>query len=454
MTLRPIFGRFRLQIVFSALVICALAVPLAAPPPALAADAGLVIEAMRVLQANHYRSAEPVKILNAAISSLRANLSTAGATVELPEIALGTSDADAQRQFGERFSIAVTAGTSVGLTPTQLAYQAIRGMTESYQDSHTGFLTPEQNRERRQRQRGEAGYTGVGVVLTTKDAKFYVRVVIPGGPADEAGIKDFDRILKVNEVSTGGLAIDQVSNLVRGPAGTVVTLTLQRAGVSSPLIIPITRSPIRLPAIYREQILGGAIGYVQLSQLNEGSGREFRAAVTRLRAQGMRALIIDLRANAGGFLRELDSVLNAILPPGVPIYAEIRSGGTRNMVRTVGVPVIPPEMPLMVLIDEGTASAAELLAAAVQESKRGTLVGVKTAGAVLVSMFLDLSDGSALSVAVFEILTGRGVRLESTGVKPDVLAALTTFDFDAGQDHQLGWAVRLMKHTLAQRVTP
>jgi carboxyl-terminal processing protease len=111
-------------------------------------------------------------------------------------------------------------------------------------------------------------------------------------------------------------------------------------------------------------------------------------------------------------------------------------------------------MPLIVLIDEGTASAAELLAAAVQENRRGTLVGVKTAGAVEVSVFIDLYDGSALSVSVFEITTGRGVRLESAGVKPDVLAALTTFDFDSGQDRQLGWAVRLIKQTLAQRVPP
>ncbi len=454
MSMRPSFPRSRWQVLLSALIVCALAVPLLAPAPAQGADAGLVIEAMRVLQANHFRPVEPVKLLNVAISSLRANLSTAGVPLDLPEIATGTSDADAQRQFAERFAVALNAGASAGLTQTQLAYQAIRGMTESFQDSHTGFLTPDQNHERRQRQRGEAGFTGVGIVLTTKEAKFYVRVVIPGGPADAGGVKDFDRILKVNDVSTGGLAIDQVSSMVRGPAGTVVTLTLQRAGTPSPVVLPITRGPIRLPAIYREQLLEGGIGYVQLSQFIEGSGREFRGAVSRLRAQGMRALIVDVRGNVGGFLRELDSVLNTLLPRGVPVYTEIRSGGTQHPVHATGAPVIPSQMPLIVLIDEGTASAAELLAAAVQENGRGTLVGVKTAGAVEVSIFIDLSDGSALSVSVFEITTGRGVRLESAGVKPNVLAALTTFDFDAGQDRQLAWAVRLIRQTLALRASP
>ncbi len=446
--------RRRWQVLLSALIVCVLTVPFVAPAQAQAADAGLVIEAMRVLQANHFRPAEPVKILNVAISSLRANLSTAGVAVDLPEIATGTSDANAQRQFAERFAIALNAGTSAGLTQTQLAYQAIRGMTESFQDSHTGFLTPEANRERRQRQRGEAGFTGVGIVLTTKEAKFYVRVVIPGGPADAAGVKDFDRIVKVNDVATAGLAIDQVSSMVRGPAGTVVTLTLQRAGTPSPVVLPITRGPIRLPAIYREQLLEGGVGYVQLSQFIQGSGREFRSAVSRLRNQGMRALIVDVRGNVGGFLHELDTVLNTLLPKGVPVYTEIRSGGAKHPVHTTGAPAIPSQMPLIVLVDEGTASAAELLAAAVQENGRGTLVGVKTAGAVEVSIFIDLSDGSALSVSVFEITTGRGVRLESAGVKPNVLASLTPFDFDAGQDRQLAWAVRLIRQTLALHASP
>lgn len=452
--MRRAFTRSRWQILLTALVVWALVLPVAAPAPARAADAGLVLEAMQVLQANHFKSVEPVKILNVALSSLRSKLSSAGVAVELPDIPAGASDADAQRQFAERFASALNAGVSSGLTETQLAYQAIRGMTESFQDSHTGFLTPEQNRERRQRQRGEAGFTGVGIVLAAKDGKFYARTVIPGGPADGAGLKEFDRIVKVNDVSTGGLTVEQVSGMVRGPGGTVVTLTVQRHSVPDPVIIPITRAPIRLPAIFRAELLDGGIGYVNLSQFIEGSGREFRSAVNQLQANGMRALIVDIRGNVGGFLRELDSVLNALLPPGLPVYVEKRSGGSTRPVRTTGSPVVSPELPLVILIDEGSASAAELLAAAVQENKRGTLVGAKTAGAVEVSIFVDLSDGSALSIAVFEITTGRGVRLENTGVKPDVIAALTTFDFDTGQDRQLGWAIRLLRQTLALPASP
>ncbi len=452
MTMRYV-DRSHRHALLSTLVVLSLLVTLAVPTHARAADAGLVSEAARTLQVNHYKSVDTVKLLNAAIAALRTKLSSGGIAIELRDIDPGTTDVDAHRQFAERFAAALNAGTSAGLNETTLAYQAIRGMTDFYKDSHTGFLTPEQNLERRQRQRGEAGFTGVGIVLVVKESKFYARVVIPGGPAEAAGMKEFDRILKVNDVSTTGMTVDQVSSMVRGPAGTTVTLTLQRAGSTEPIVVPITRAPIRLPAIYRAQMLDGGIGYVHLSQFIDGSGRDFRATVSRLRAQGMRALIFDIRGNIGGFLRELDSVLNAVLPPGTPVYIELRSGGNSQPVRTTGGQVIPASMPLVVLVDEGSASAAELLAAAVQESKRGTVIGEKTAGAVEVSIFVDLSDGSSLSVSVFEIRTGHGVRLESAGVKPDVLAAMTPFDFDAGQDRQLGWAVRLMRQNLALPVT-
>ncbi len=442
-----------LRNLLSAVLVLVVLAPLASPPQARAADAGLVIEALRVLEVNHFKPIDPVKTLNAALASLRSRLSSAGVAVDLPDIPAGTSEANARRMFTDRFATAQNAGAAAGLTETQLAYQAIRGMTESFQDSHTGFLTPEQNRERRQRQRGEAAFDGIGIVLMPKDGKYYVRTVLPDTPAGAAGLKEFDRIVKVNDVPTGGLTADQVSEMIRGPVGTVVSLTLQRSGVADPVVATITRAPIRQPAIYRAQVLEGGIGYIQLSQFIEGSGREFRSALGRLRANGMRALILDIRGNIGGYLNELDSVLNALLPPRVPIYIEIQSGGTQ-VVRTTGSPVLPLQTPVVVLIDEGSASAAELLAAAVKENQRGTLVGEKTAGAVEVSIFVDLSDGSGLSVTVFEITTGRGMRLENVGVKPDVVATLTAYDFDTGQDRQLSWAIRLLQQTLALPARP
>lgn len=442
------FTRSHVRKFAGVLLVLAVLAPLAVRTPALAADQSLVLQALQVIEANYIDPVDTVKSLNAAIAGLRAQMSSSGVPADLADIPAGTAGVEAKRLFGEQFAAASrTAGGN--LTVTQLAYAAIRGMTESFKDSHTGFLTPQQNEERRQRQRGQAGFTGTGIILAPSEGKFFVLTVIPGGPAEAAGVKEFDRIVRVNDVSTAGMAVDQVSGMIRGPAGTTVTLTLQRPGVTDPVVLTVTRAPISLPAILKTEMLDGGVGYIRLYQFVERTGRDFRAAVSQLQAQGMRALVLDLRGNSGGFLAELNSVLNALFPGGLPVYTEIRKGGSVRVVRTAGAPLLPPAMPLVVLIDESSASASELLAAAVKEQRRGQLVGQKTAGAVEASILFDLSDGSGLSVTTFRLASGRGVRLEGVGVEPDVVATLTTADLEAGQDRQWGAALRLVRQILA-----
>lgn len=443
--------RSRWYPIISILVLVTLLVPLTLSRHALAADESLVFEALQALQTHYVDPVDPVKVLNAAIEALRAQLSSAGVAAELAEIPAGTAEGEARRLFADRFATA-TAAAAGRLTQTQLAYAAIQGMTESFRDSHTGFLTPQQNLERRQQNRGQAGFTGVGVVLLPKDGKFFVWAVIPGMPAEAAGIREFDRVLRVNDISTGGMTIDQVSGMIRGSPGTEVTLTLQRPGAPDPVTITVTRAPIVVPPIFKAELLEGGIGYIRLYQFVDRTGRDFRAALSRLLAQRMRALVLDLRGNGGGFLTEVKSVMDALLPSGVPVYTEIRQGGQVRVIRASGAPLLPSTVPMIVLVDEGSASAAELLAAAIKENKRGQLVGEKTAGAVEASIMVDLSDGSALSVTTFRLATGRGVRLEGVGVEVDVPAPLTTADLESGQDPALGAALRLARQGLAQRV--
>lgn len=431
----------------------ALLVTLAVSPatrPAQAADQSLVLEGLQVLQTHYVDPVNATKALDAAVTGLRQQLSAAGVAADLPGIPSFVTDTEARRLFGERFTTAMAAASGQ-LTRTQLAYAAIRGMTDSFNDSHTGFLTPEQNDERRQRQRGQAGFTGVGIVLLPKDDRFYVWTVIPGGPAEASGVHEFDRILKVNDITIGGMAVDQVSGIVRGPAGTPVTLTLGRPGAPEPLAITITRAPIVVPSIFRSELLDGGVGYIRLYQFVERTGADVRTAVARLLAQGMHALVFDLRGNSGGYLNELNSVLNTLLPPGTSVYTEMRQGGQVQVVRTTQVPLLPASMPMIVLVDGSSASAAELLAAALKENHRGKLVGEKTAGAVEASIMIDLSDGSALSVTTFRLATGNGVRLEGTGVEPDVTSELTAADLEAGRDRQLGAAVQLAREVVAQQ---
>src|SRR2546428_6344746 len=170
------------------------AVPFAGP--AQAADLSLVLEALQVVQTHYVDPVSAAKVLNAAVAGLREQLSAAGIAADMPEIQSSATETDARRQFGERFATATAAATGQ-LTDTQLAYAAIRSMTDSFHDSHTGFLTPQQTAERRQRQRGHAGVTGVGIVLLPKDDRFYVLTVVPGGPADGLGVHAFDRLIMV-----------------------------------------------------------------------------------------------------------------------------------------------------------------------------------------------------------------------------------------------------------------
>src|SRR3989442_2810719 len=217
------------------------AVPFAGP--AQAADQSLVLESLQVLQTHYVDPVGAAKVLNSGVAGLREQLSAAGIAVDMPEIPSSATETDARRQLGDRF-ITAAAAASAQLTKTQLAYTAIRSMTDSFHDSHTGFLTPEQNAERRQRQRGQAGFTGVGIVLLPKDDRFYRWTVIPGGPSGAPGVHGVDRIMKVNDVSTGGLAVDQVAGMIRGPAGTPVTVTFQPPGVTDSPVVTMTRGPI------------------------------------------------------------------------------------------------------------------------------------------------------------------------------------------------------------------
>jgi carboxyl-terminal processing protease len=418
---------------------------------AQAVDQSLVLEALQMLQTNYVDTVDTVKVLNAAVTALRDQLSAAGVVADVGDIPRFVTNAGAKQEFAERFTTAATAAAGQ-LTTTQLAYAAIRGMTNSFNDTHTGFLTPQQNEERRQRQRGQAGFTGVGIVLLPKDNRFFVWAAIPGGPAEAAGVRELDRILKINEIPTGGMAVDQVSGMIRGPTGTPVTLTLARAGLADPLVITITRAPIIVPSIFKTELLDGGVGYLRLYQFVERTGADVRSAVTSLLSQGMRALVLDLRGNSGGYLAELDRVLNTLLPSGLPVYTQMRPGGKVDVIRTTRQPLLPATIRIIVLVDEGSASAAELLAAAIKENHRGTLVGAKTAGAVEASVLYDLSDGSALSVTAFRLSTGLGVRLEHAGVEPDVVATLTAADLEVGLDRQFGTAILLARQVTAHPV--
>lgn len=430
-----------------ALLGVAVLVPPAPVPRAHAADAGLVLESLGVLRARYVDQINTVTLLNGAIEGLRAIVSNAGVKAELPPLGAGTNTWQAQMQFRARFD-AAAAATGGRVPKTTLAYAAVQAMTGTLHDSHTGFITPDQNRERQARQRGQAAFSGIGVVLLPRDGRLYVRDVIPGSPAEAAGLRPLDRIVGIDNVSVAGMQIDQVASLIRGAAGTSVSVTLQRGPGAAAESVTIGRRPIQIPAIFQARVLDSGIGYLQLYQFVNHTGADFRGALERMLADGMRALVLDVRANHGGYLHELTAVLDTLLPPGKPVYRETTRNGFMRTVTTSATPLLLPSVPVIVLVDEGSASAAELLSAALQEHHRATVIGAKTSGAVEASVLIDLSDGSALSVTVQRLSTGLGKRLEGTGVAPDVTIPQVSNDLEQGRDTQLVRGIAIARQRL------
>ncbi|MDR7418786.1 MAG: S41 family peptidase [Armatimonadota bacterium] len=426
------------------LLLAVTVLPLAAPTRVQAADAGLVLEALGVLRERYVDPVDTVAALNGAIAGLRATLSAAGIQADLQDIAPGTVIAAADAQFRQRFAATVAAAAGRVQT-TALAYNAVRAMTNIFNDSHTAFITPEQNAERQLRQRRQAAFSGIGVVLMPREGRFYIRDVIPGTPAEAAGVQALDRIVRIDSTPTAGLQTEQVAGLIRGPAGTSVSIVLDRPGRSEPVTLAVTRAPIEIPSVFQARVLEGGIGYLQLYQFINRTGTDVRRSLDRMLANGMRALVLDLRGNSGGYLHELNVVANLLLPPGRPVYQETSRGGQARVTRTTGVPALPSHMPLVVLVDESSASASELLASALQEQGRAVLLGARTGGAVEASVLIDLSDGSALSVTILRLASGQGRRLEGVGVSPDVAVAMSVTDLDQGRDTQLQRAIQLAR---------
>ena len=247
-----------------------------------------------------------------------------------------------------------------------------------------------------------------------------------------------------------GLGADGVSSSIRGPDGSQVVLTVSRAGQSGPIDIRIVRAPIHVPRV-TSHMLDDGIGYIRIYEFVEGTGASFRDAIFALRRQGMRALVIDLRGNPGGLVDELRDVSAALLPQRSPIIKMRTRSGREVMLDTPDPPIVPAEMPIAALVDEDTGSAAELLAAALQEQSRAAIIGTRTAGAVEVGITVHLPEGAGMAITVARVWSGKGARLEGSGVTPDDPESLTTDAMNVGHDSQLDKAVEVVRSKLAPR---
>lgn len=307
------------------------------------------------------------------------------------------------------------------LTDQQITYGAIRGLVDSLGDTgHSIFLTREAVQAENESLGGRV--VGVGVLLGIRNEQVVVVSVISGGPADRAGVRAGDAIVAVDGESVAGLLPEEVAPRVRGDAGTKVDITVNRPATGERLDFSIVREEIRIPAASWTIVPGTSIALLRLIQFSSRAADELRIARDEAIAAGATSLILDLRSNPGGFVNEAVDTASLFLSESVVYISELADDQRIPVMTNSAVP--PSDLPLVVLIDEGTASSAEIVSAAIRSAGRAQLVGGTTFGTGTVLQNYKLPDGSAIRLAVERWLTPDGELIFGKGIDPTVEVAL------------------------------
>ena len=332
------------------------------------------------------------------------------------------------------------------LKDQEAAYETIQQMIASLDDPFTRLLKPEQYRSLQVNTSGALTGVGLQIALNAKTGVLEVVAPISGSPADKAGIQPRDRILQIEGVPTASLTLDEAAARMRGPIGSRVTLTVERDGEAKSEI-QLVRSRIALNPVLAELRSGSQqvpIGYIRLSQFNANAVAELSHAIANLEKQGAEAYILDLRNNPGGLLQAGIEIARLWLDEGTIVYTVNRQG-IQGRFEAFG-PAMTHD-PLVVLVNQGTASASEILAGALQDNGRAQLVGETTFGKGLIQSLFDLSDGSGLAVTVAKYETPHHRDINKLGIKPDRVVPLEPITRDAvgtQADRQYQAAVELL----------
>ncbi|MBN3909171.1 MAG: PDZ domain-containing protein [Nostoc sp. NMS1] len=336
------------------------------------------------------------------------------------------------------------------LADSNASYAAIGKMLKSLDDPFTRFLDPEQYRSLKVNTSGELTGVGLQIVLNPETGKLEVVAPIAGSPADKAGIRPRDRILKIEGVPTKNLTLDEAATKMRGPSGSLVTLLIERDGEPE-TEIRLTRDRIALNPVVSELRVspeGTSIGYLRLTQFNANASMELAHAISSLEKKGAAAYILDLRNNPGGLLQSGIEIARQWLDSGTIVYTVNRQG-IQGSFEAFG-PALTTD-PLVILVNQGTASASEILAGALQDNGRAQLVGETTFGKGLIQSLFELSDGSGLAVTIAKYETPQHRDINKLGIKPDQVISqdpINREQIGSEADLQYQAAVELLKKDL------
>ena len=305
-----------------------------------------------------------------------------------------------------------------------LTYSALRGMLAEL-DPHSRFMEPSAFRDMQEDTKSEFG--GLGVIVTMENGVLTVLSPMEDSPGFEAGLEPGDQILRINGQSTEGLGLPEAIERLRGEVGEKITLTIQRPSTREIREFELVRQMIKVPSVKDAQILPGThppIGYVRITQFNEPTAAELARALDRLDKEGMRALVLDLRYNPGGLLSSAVDVCSLFLPPGTPIVStEGRTPGRRYTAAARSGKW--RDLPLVILVNYASASGAEVVAGALQDLRRGLVVGETTFGKGSVQSVVGMPDGSAVRLTTAKYYTPSRRTIHEQGITPDLKAPLT-----------------------------
>ena len=322
----------------------------------------------------------------------------------------------------------------------KLMQGAIRGMVAALQDPHSNYMTPEEYQIATTDLTGEL--EGIGAQV--EGAGDYLRIVspFPGSPAEKAGLQPRDLIVKVDGQDVGGLGESKIISLVRGPAGTKVHLTIQREGSAGLLEFDLIRAKITLPSV-ESKMLDGNIAYVKLNDFGAKTPDELNTALKTLLPQKPVGLIVDLRGDPGGYVDTAITVASQFIPSGVIMRARYNDGTEQTHEAKPGG--LATNIPMVVLVNKGSASASEILAGAIQDYGRGKIVGETSYGKGSEQQLTPLAgNNGVVRITIAHWFTPKGRSIEKVGITPDVPVTLTADDTAAGRDPQLDAAVKLL----------
>lgn len=310
------------------------------------------------------------------------------------------------------------------LNNSKLVDGAINGMLEALGDPYSDYMNEDEAENFHMNI--SSSFEGIGAEIQEKDGFIMVVSPIKGSPAEEAGIKPQDLIIAVDGKSLSGYSATDAVTLIRGEKGTKVTLTIQRPGTEQPIEITITRDEIPIKTVYGEMI-NESIAKVQITSFSDNTTMELTETLNQLEEQGMKGLVLDIRQNPGGLLTQAVSISNLLVPKGETLFQVEYSDG--SIEKFASAEENPIDIPVVVVIDEGSASASEILASAVSESAGIPLVGKTTFGKGTVQTAYDFDDGSNIKLTSAKWLTPEGDWIHEKGIKPDYEVSLPEYAF-------------------------